>query len=80
MGLAEVSGVSNGGSVFPLVYAWGNNERRAELKGRRCRIVARGTRMRSVELEFENGDRVITSERAVRSVKGDWRNLLDTHG
>lgn len=63
-----MSTASNGGIVrFPLVYAWGNNERRAELKGRRCRIIARGSRMRSVLLEFENGWRVITSERAVRN-------------
>ena len=51
---------------FPYVYAWGNNERRAEFKGKRCRITATGTSMRSVEVEFENGDRLITSRRALR--------------
>lgn len=55
-------------SPFPYVYAWGNNERRAELKGRRCRVLARGSRMRSVLVEFENGWRVITSERALRGL------------
>lgn len=62
--MSEAQNVSK--SHFPYVYAWGNNERRADLKGKRCRIIARGTRMRSVEIEFENGDRVITSERALR--------------
>ena len=51
------------------VYAWGNNERRAHLKGRLCRIVAAGTRMHSVEVEFENGERVVTSMRALRKAK-----------
>lgn len=50
------------------VYAWGNNARRAELKGRRCRIVARG-RMRTVLVEFEDGERVTTSLRALRLVR-----------
>jgi hypothetical protein len=49
------------------IYAWGNNPRRAALKGRPCRIVARGSRLRSVLIEFENGERVVTSERAVRA-------------
>lgn len=64
-----MSEASNTASGFPYVYAWGNNERRAELKGRRCRITATGTRMRSVEVEFENGDRLITSVRALKKVK-----------
>lgn len=48
------------------VYAWGNNPRRAELKGRRCVVEARGS-MRSVLVRFlDNGERVVTSARAVR--------------
>lgn len=47
------------------MYVWGNNEKRATYKGRACRILARGT-MRSVLIEFENGERTITSERAIR--------------
>ena len=50
---------------FPYVYAWGNNQRRAELKGRPCKIITDG-KMRSVEIEFEDGFRVITSRRALR--------------
>lgn len=51
-----------------FIYAWGNNQRRAELKGRSCRIIARG-RMNSVLVEFENGERVVTSRRALRPVR-----------
>ena len=47
-------------------YAWGDNPRRAELKGRLCVVVARG-RMRTVLVEFlDTGERVTTSERALR--------------
>ena len=49
-------------------YHWGNNPVRAKLKGRLCRIVASGTMM-TVMLEFENGERVTTSRRALRKVK-----------
>lgn len=49
-------------------YAWGNNSRRAELKGRECVIEARG-RMRTVLVRFlDNGERVTTSVRALRTV------------
>lgn len=48
-----------------MSYRWGNNPRRAELKGRRCRIIARG-RMNSILIEFaDNGERVVTSRWAV---------------
>lgn len=48
------------------VYAWGNNERRAQLRGRRCVIIARGS-MRTVLLRFlDTGEQVTTSARAVR--------------
>lgn len=48
-----------------MIYYWGNNEKRRTLKGRRCRILARG-KMRSVLVEFENGQREIVSYRALR--------------
>ena len=48
------------------VFAWGNNERRAQLKGRPCRILVRSSRMHSVLVEFPGGERVVTSERALR--------------
>ena len=49
-------------------YAWGNNEKRETLKGRPCRIVARGS-MRSVMVEFADGQHEIVSIRALRKEK-----------
>lgn len=49
------------------VYGWGNNERRRQLQGRRCRIVARGS-MRTVLVQFDDGDKVTTSIRALKRV------------
>lgn len=49
-------------------FAWKNNPRRAELFGRRCRIVRSG-RLGSVLLEFDNGEQVVSSRRALRKVK-----------
>jgi len=46
-------------------FAWGNNEKRATMKGRKCRIIARG-KMNSIQIEFENGQREIVSRRSVR--------------
>ena len=53
-------------SKFPLIYAWGNNPVRARLKGKRCRVVATGYRMNSIQIEFEDGTQIITSKRSVR--------------
>jgi len=48
------------------IFAWGNNPRRAELKGRRCVIEAAGT-MRTTLVRFlDTGERVTTSRRALR--------------
>ena len=54
--------------VTTHVYAWGNNAKRQMLKGRPCRIVARGT-MRSVLVEFNDGQREVVSIRALRKEK-----------
>jgi hypothetical protein len=49
------------------VYAWGNNERRAALKGRRCVVEARGA-MGTVLVRFlDTGERVTTSFRALKA-------------
>jgi len=49
-------------------FVWGNNERRARLKGRRCVVEARGS-MRSVLVRFlDTGERTVTSARALRRV------------
>ena len=55
------------------LYAWGNNERRAALKGRRCVVEARGA-MGTVLVRFlDTGERVTTSFRALQaeSFRGD---------
>lgn len=46
-------------------YAWGNNAKRATLKDRMCRVLARG-KMNSALVEFENGQREIVSRNALR--------------
>lgn len=51
-------------------YTWGNNPKRATLKGRGCRILLRGAR-RSVMVEFEDGQREIVSYRALRERRTD---------
>ena len=49
-------------------YAWGNNSKRAMMKGRKCKLLASG-KMSSVLIEFiDNGQREITSRRALRRV------------
>lgn len=54
------------GLVDEYVYAWGNKARRAQLKGRRCVVEARG-RMGTVLVRFlDTGERVTTSRRAVK--------------
>lgn len=52
------------------VYVWRNNERRAALYGRRCRLLAAGA-MGTVLVEFEDGERVTTSRRALRRLPSD---------
>jgi hypothetical protein len=62
----------NHGRVTPterraFIYAWGNNPRRARLKGGRCVVLARGA-MGSVLVCFlDTGEKVITSRRALRA-------------
>ncbi len=49
-------------------FAWGNNPRRAELKGRRCVVEARGA-LGTVLVRFlDTGERVTTSRRAIREI------------
>lgn len=48
------------------MFAWGNNPRRAQLKGRRCVVEARGA-LGTVLIRFlDTGERVTTSRRAIR--------------
>lgn len=52
-------------SRYPLVYTWGNNPKRQTMKGRACRVIARG-RMNSCLIELDNGQREIVSRYSVR--------------
>lgn len=50
-------------------YTWGNNEKRAILKGRICRVVARGKK-NSVMVEFtDNKQREIISRYALKRIE-----------
>lgn len=55
-------------TTYTHYYSWGNNEKRATLKGRKMRVIARGT-MNSALVEFENGQREIISRNAIRKLK-----------
>lgn len=50
---------------FNSIFTWGNNPVRAELKGKPCRVIARG-KMNSVLIVFEDGRKVVTSRYAIR--------------
>lgn len=51
------------------IYAWGNNEKRATLKGRECIVVARG-KMNSIMIQFtDNKQREIVSRYSIRKKK-----------
>ena len=41
-------------------FAWGNNPKRATLKGRECKILASG-KMNSIVVEFEDGQKECVS-------------------
>ena len=48
-------------------YHWGNTPERAARKGQRCTVVRTG-RMRTAVVEFEDGERMVTSLRALRRI------------
>lgn len=47
------------------IYNWANNEKRKTLKGRKCKVLARG-KMNSCLIEFENGQQECISRNALR--------------
>jgi len=49
------------------IYYWQNNAVRKALFGRKCRIVNSG-KMCTVLIEFEDGERITTSRRALRRI------------
>jgi len=52
---------------YPYYFAWANNSKRIAMLYRPCRVVARG-KMGSVMIEFRDGQREITSRRALRKM------------
>jgi len=50
------------------IYHWGNNPKRATMKGRICKIVTSG-KLCSVLIEFCDGQKEITSRRSLRKLK-----------
>ena len=57
-----------GWTPFTHVFKWGNNPKRATMKGRRCRIINSGGKG-SIEIEFENGQQEIVSWMSVGKIK-----------
>jgi len=53
---------------YPYYFAWGNNEKRAKMKDRPCKVTARG-KMNSCEIEFEDGQKEIVSRNSLRKRK-----------
>lgn len=53
-------------SVVTHIFAWGNNPKRATLKGRACRVLVKARTMGSVLVEFDDGQREVVSRRALR--------------
>ena len=78
--MGEVDAVGAVGEVGEViyVYTWGNNPKRKTLKGRQCRVLARGT-MNSAMVEFiDNGQREVISRNAIRRVTAG--NKESSHG
>ena len=53
--------------AYPYYYAWKNNEKRATMYKRACRVLVRGA-MNSCLIEFENGERCCVSRNAIRRI------------
>lgn len=58
------------------IYRWRNNEKRKQLFGRACRIIATGGK-NSICIEFEDGQREIVSRFAVGVPKKPNQYKLD---
>jgi hypothetical protein len=61
-------------AAYPLVWFW--RSKLPERKGARCRVVARGA-LNSILVEFEDGERVVTSRYAVRAAPVEHRAVRD---
>lgn len=58
---------------YGYTYQWRNNPKRETLKGRSCRVVARGKK-NSIMIEFENGQREIVSRYSIRKT---YKQILE---
>lgn len=56
--------------AYPYRFHWKNNPEREKLFGKRCRVLSEGTKLRSVLIEFEDGEKIVTSTRALRRADG----------
>ena len=55
-------------TAYPYIFNWGNNSKRATMKGRKCKVNARG-KMNSMEIEFEDGQKEIVSRNSIRRLR-----------
>lgn len=65
-----------GNGPFTHVYHWGNNAVRKLWKGKKCRILVRGS-MNTCLVEFEDGGQLNTSIRALRKIKSEEQMKLN---
>lgn len=54
---------------FDCVYQFDKNPKRDHLNGHFCRVVATGSGMHSALIEFEDGQRIVTTANAVHHRK-----------
>jgi hypothetical protein len=59
---------AGGKEFWTHIFYWGNNPKRALLKGLSCRILASG-KMRSILIEFANGQKEVVDRRAIRRIE-----------
>jgi len=55
---------------YEYAYHWKNTPEREKLFGKRCRVVTMGGGLRTVLIEFEDGNRMVVSQRAIRRADG----------
>lgn len=60
---------------YEYVFHWRNTEERKRLFGRRCRIVTMGKQLKTVLIEFEDGEKIVVSQRALRRADKDQLEL-----
>jgi len=59
--------------MIEYIYSWGNNQKRVNLKGKKCRILARGAK-NSALVEFDNKQREIISRHALRKISSGLKD------